>query len=443
MPSQQKPLNLAKELERKFPAEVLSTLREVGKFASQMGMTAYAVGGFVRDLLLGTPTLDIDIVIEGNGIALAQKLAKMWQADLTVHERFLTATLQWQLREPKSASTHAPIHACTLSRLDIATARKERYPSPAALPEVEPASILDDLWRRDFTINAMAICLDPKRFGELVDPTGGFNDLQRGIIRVLHERSFVDDPTRIFRAVRYEQRFGFKIERKTLRLICHARDESLLTKLSRDRIKHELWRMLQERDPTKPMRRLSKLRILPVIAPELCVTTKRLEWMRRANEWLNWFAEKFPEKRLEREWALLLTLLPNAKAMDSFFQRYQLGESERDFGLALLKALKRRTPKRPSSWVRWLNPLPLEAALVLAAKRSLPNDPLWQRYFLEWRWARPDITGEDLKACGILGRSISVGLQAALAVKLDEGADASKQLEVALRRAQRYRTSRR
>ncbi|MEJ7612380.1 MAG: polya polymerase, partial [Candidatus Fervidibacter sacchari] len=163
MPFQQKPLNLAKELERKFPAEVLSTLREVGKFASQMGMTAYAVGGFVRDLLLGTPTLDIDIVVEGNGIALAQKLAQMWQADLTVHERFLTATLQWQLREPKSASTHAPIHACTLSRLDIATARKERYPSPAALPEVEPASILDDLWRRDFTINAMAICLDPKR----------------------------------------------------------------------------------------------------------------------------------------------------------------------------------------------------------------------------------------------------------------------------------------
>ncbi len=442
MPSQQKPLNLAKELQRKFPAEVLSVLKEVGKVASQMGMTAYAVGGFVRDLLLGTPTLDIDISVEGNGIALAQKLAQMCEAGLTIHERFLTATLHWRSKEPKNAFTPALIRAFTLSRLDISTARKERYPSPAALPEVEPASILDDLWRRDFTINAMAICLDPKRFGELVDPTGGFNDLQRGIIRVLHERSFVDDPTRIFRAVRYEQRFNFKIERKTLRLICQARDESLLAKLSRDRIKHELWRILQERDPTKPMSRLSKLRILSIIAPELCVTKGRLEWMQKVNEWLNWFAEKFPEKPLEREWALLLPLLPTAEAVNSFSQRYQLGESERGCGLALLKALKRRTPKRPSGWVRWLNPLTLEAALVLAAKRSSPNDPLWQRYFLEWRWTRPDITGEDLKAHGILGRAISVGLQAALAVKLDEGADARRQLEVALRRAKQCQTSR-
>jgi len=259
----------------------------------------------------------------------------------------------------------------------------------------------------------------------------------------LHERSFVDDPTRIFRAVRYEQRFNFKIEPKTLRLICQARDESFLAKLSRDRIKHELWRILQERDPTKPMRRLSKLRILSVIAPELCVTKERLEWMRKANEWLNWFAEKFPEKPLEREWALLLPLLPTYEAVNSFSQRYQLGESEKECGLALLKALRRRTPKRPSGWVRWLNPLPLEAALVLAAKRSSPNDPAWQRYFLEWRWARPDITGEDLKAHGITGRAISIGLQAALAVKLDEGADARRQLEVALRRAQQCQTSRR
>jgi len=443
MSSQQKPLNLTKELRQKFPAEVLSILREVGKVASQMNMNAYAVGGFVRDLLLGAPTLDIDIVVEGDGIALAQKLAQMWRADLTVHERFLTSTLHWRLGEPKNAFVPAPIHAGILSRFDIATARKERYPSPAALPEVEPASIFDDLWRRDFSINAMAICLDPKRFGELVDPTGGFNDLRQGIIRVLHERSFVDDPTRIFRAVRYEQRFGFKIEHETLQLICRARDESLLTKLSRDRIKHELWRILQERDPTKPMRRLSKLRLLSIFAPELCVTKKRLEWMRRTNEWLNWFAEKFPEKPLEREWALLLPLLPTVEAVNSFSQRYQLGESERECGLALLKALKRRTPKRPSGWVRWLNPLPLEAALVLAAKRSSPNDPSWQRYFLEWRWAHPDITGEDLKAHGIAGRAISVGLRAALAVKLDEGADAHKQLEVALRKARQYQTSKR
>jgi len=270
-------MNLARELDERLPSSVTQALRTVGVIAESLGMAAFAVGGFVRDLLLGTPTLDVDIVAEGDGTKLAQALAKQWGGTVTVHERFLTATLHW-----------------AMGRWDVATARKERYPQPAALPKVEPATIADDLWRRDFSVNAMAICLSPDRFGELIDPTGGYDDLQKGIIRILHDGSFVDDPTRIFRAVRYEQRFGFRMDAKTLRLLCQARDESWLTKLSRDRIKHELWRTLQERDPTKPFQRLWQLGILQVVAPELRITKARLQWLKQTGRMAAMASRAFP-----------------------------------------------------------------------------------------------------------------------------------------------------
>ncbi len=415
------PMNLARELDERLPQSVVQALRTAGTIAESLGMTAYVVGGFVRDLLLGTPTLDVDIVTEGDGTKLAQGLAERWGGTVTVHRRFLTATLYW-----------------AMGRWDVATARKERYPQPAALPEVEPATIADDLWRRDFSINAMAICLSPDRFGELVDPTGGYDDLQKGVVRILHEGSFVDDPTRVFRAVRYEQRFGFRMDAKTLRSLRHARDESWLTKLTRNRIKHELWRILQERDPTKPLQRLWQLGILQVVAPELLITKARLQWMERIDEWLRWHQTHFPDETLQREWALLLALLPTADAVVTFCQRYQLGEWEQQSGLALLRVVRSRLPKRPSGWVRKFNPLPSEVALALAAKRSGVAGESWQRYFLEWRRTRSDITGEALKAQGFEGRAIAVGLQAALAAKLDDNADATEQLGVALRAAGRF-----
>lgn len=446
-------------MQERLPKEVISLLLEIGNLSTQKGMTSYVVGGFVRDLLLGVPTLDIDIIVEGDSIAFAKELAKLWEAELTIHERFLTATLNWKQfpqtlsalepaytiahsksQKTKHLNAYTPIRLQTfmLARIDIATARKESYLQPAILPEVEPATIFEDLLRRDFSINAMAICISPDRFGELVDPMKGHEDLKHGLIRVLHERSFIDDPTRIFRAVRYEQRFDFKIERKTLKLICQARDESVLTKLTRDRIKHELWRILQERNPIKPIGRLKQLGILMLIAPEIKATSKRLEWMKRTKDWLCWFAKNFPDKTFDKEWALILPLLPDENSVASFCQRFQLGKVEKASGVALLKAKKRQTPKRPSSWVRWLNPLPLEAALALAGMRAIVEDQNWQRYFLQWRWVRPDITGDDLKAQGIVGNAIAIGLQAALKAKLDKNASFDKQLKVALRRARQF-----
>ncbi|MCS7265735.1 MAG: hypothetical protein NZ805_12975 [Armatimonadetes bacterium] len=444
-------MKLTKLIEERLPEKVVSLLRKIGKLSSQKGMTAYVVGGFVRDLLLGEPNLDIDIVVEGDGIAFAKELSKLWALDLTIHQRFLTATLHWNKlselkfarihhRKPKPSQAHifkSP-SSYMLKRLDIATARKERYLQPALLPEVEPATILEDLLRRDFSVNAMAICIAPDRFGELVDPTGGHKDLEIGMIRVLHEKSFVDDPTRIFRAVRYEQRFGFKIERKTMQLIRQAKEESLLTKLSRDRIKHELWRILQERNPAEPVKRLKELGIWAIVAPEIKVTKRRLMWLKRTSQWLFWFAENFPEKALEREWALLLTLLPNENSISSFCQSYQLSEREKESGFKLLKAMKRKTPKRPSSWICQLNPLPLESVLALAGMKADIEDLDWQRYLSCWRWVRPDVTGDDLKAHGIVGRPIAIGLQAALKAKVDKNASFEEQLKAALRKVRQF-----
>lgn len=412
-------------LEQRLPSVVVALLRDIGAMAQGQGMTAYAVGGFVRDLLLGAPTLDVDIAVEGNGVALATAVAHRWQGRLTVHKRFLTATVQWMEH----------LSGFPLQRVDIATARKERYPQPAVLPEVEPASIADDLWRRDFSINAMALCLAPDRFGELIDLTGGYTDLQRGVIRALHDRSFIDDPTRIFRAVRYEQRFGFRIEPRTFRLLLSAK--MFLTLLTRDRIKHELWRVLQEREPEKPLQRLQRLSVLALTVPELRVTPRRLTWLKRLRAWLRWCAEHLPDRKVRHEWALLLPLLSNAEAVTRFCHRFQLSERERGDALALLQALRRPTPKRPSGFVWWLNPLSLEGALAVAARRAGVADLLWRRYFLEWRDARPDITGDDLKAFGISGRSIAVGLKAALSVKLNRNADAHQQLRAALRAVRR------
>ncbi len=414
-----------------LPNHLLPLLRQIGQVADQKGMRAYLVGGFVRDLLLGALTLDLDIVVEGNAVELAKHLAAQWKAAITVHPQFLTATVHGA-DEPTNALGG-------VRRIDFVTARRERYPHPAVLPEVEPATLWDDLWRRDFSINAMAISLAPDTFGNLIDPTNGYEDLQRRRIRILHDRSFVDDPTRIFRAIRYEQRFGFRMERKTFRLLCQARDDSLLSRLTRDRIKHELWRILQEREPEKALGRLHQLRICQVVAPELRPTPYRLQWLKRLRFWLEWHHQRFLQDSVEREWALLLPLLPSSEAIASFCQRFQLGERRRQDGEMFLRALTRKVTQRPSQWVEWLNPLSLEAVLAIAARRTLPGqDVLWDTYLTNWRFARPDISGEDLKAYGVQGHAIAIGLKAALAAKLDEQADANRQLQRALEAVQKH-----
>jgi len=204
----------------------------------------------VRDLLLERMTLDIDLVVEGDAIKLAQEIAPITKAKVTLHPHFGTAKLQWRNRSA-----------------DIATARAETYAHPGALPEVKSGTLTQDLARRDFTINAMAIELNPPHFGELIDLYNGQIDIEKEIIKALHNKSFSDDATRIWRAVRYEQRLEFSIEPATLAMI--KRDIDKLDTISGDRIRHELELVLKEELPEKTLQRADELGLLSKIHPSL------------------------------------------------------------------------------------------------------------------------------------------------------------------------------
>jgi tRNA nucleotidyltransferase (CCA-adding enzyme) len=259
-----KRLNLAREIEKQLPSELVNFMWMAGEIAHTRGEKLYLVGGVVRDLMLGQPNLDLDLVLEGNAIELAKQLKKSVNGKLTTHTRFNTAKLEWDQWS-----------------VDLATARTETYEKPGALPKVTPGSLEEDLTRRDFTVNAMALGLNPGLYGQPVDPLGGRDDLKNKLIRVLHEKSFTDDATRIWRALRYEQRFDFHLEKKTLGYL--KRDLDMLKTISADRTRYEIECILKEPLPEKVFMRAAGLGVLPHLFPGL-----------RGDGWLK---EKFEKAR--------------------------------------------------------------------------------------------------------------------------------------------------
>ena len=225
-------------------------ISRAAEIASADGVPLYLVGGVVRDLILGRMSLDVDLVVVGDAPDLARKLASDVGGKIKIHRRFGTATVRWG----------------GIS-IDIASARSETYSHPGALPAIQPGLIEDDLSRRDFTINAMAVRLDAPYYGELLDPHSGKSDLKKKLIRVLHEGSFIDDATRIFRALRYEQRFDFSLERSTETLL--SRDISQLNTISGDRIRHELELILREEYPEKVLERMDEVGVWSIIFPPM------------------------------------------------------------------------------------------------------------------------------------------------------------------------------
>jgi tRNA nucleotidyltransferase (CCA-adding enzyme) len=236
-------MNLAGSIKELLPENVVSLIRRAGEAARKQQQRLYLVGGVVRDLLLERHNLDIDLVIEGDAIKLAQEIAGHEPAKVTAHPHFGTAKLRWSDRS-----------------LDIATARAETYAKPGALPTVKPGTINDDLSRRDFTINAMAIELNPSHFGDIIDPHGGRQDIDKKLVRVLHDQSFRDDATRIWRALRYEQRLDFHLEKSTLELL--KKGIAWLDTVSGDRIRRELESVLREELPEKVLCRADELGVL-------------------------------------------------------------------------------------------------------------------------------------------------------------------------------------
>jgi tRNA nucleotidyltransferase (CCA-adding enzyme) len=293
--------NLSERLESALPATRLALLKAISQIARQQRSALYIVGGFVRDLLLDRPSLDFDLVVEGDAISLAQSLADQFGGRITSHARFGTAKWHIAGNRSKLASSLAAryshlenllIDPSDLPQsLDLITARSEFYTHPTALPTVERGSIKLDLHRRDFTINTLALRLDGHHYGELHDYWGGLNDLRQGLVRVLHSLSFVDDPTRMLRAVRFEKRFDFQIENRTLDLLYEARP--MLGRISGDRIRHELDHILVEANICQMLARLHELELLSTIH-------KSLTW----DEWTCSKIEAIPQDEPEDYWGL-------------------------------------------------------------------------------------------------------------------------------------------
>ena len=303
------------------PSWVQRLLGTIRKVADTQDVSVYLVGGMVRDLLLGRPNEDVDLVVEGDGIAFAAALADAVGGRHHPHAPFLTAVVT----VPGGF------------RVDVASARTEFYRTPAALPEVETSLIRQDLYRRDFTINSLAVALSGQRHGELVDFFGGRKDIQRREIRVLHSLSFIDDPTRALRAVRYARRLGFEIASDTRNLIETALAEDVFERLSGQRLRRELEHLLAEPHPTPALALVAELGLLPAISPELAWSEDVCNHLMEVEGQVAWYRleELGPEPE---SWVLFLgglALLAQPGAVNGLVRRLQLVGSYRDRFLAL------------------------------------------------------------------------------------------------------------
>ncbi|MFH7320607.1 CBS domain-containing protein [Desulfurivibrio sp. D14AmB] len=394
LPSLERNRNLQNLMVERLGRNVVILLRTIGEVAAAKKYHAFAVGGFVRDLLLHERNFDLDVVIEGDGVAFARELAARLGGEVRVHKKFATAVVKL----PGGR------------KVDVATARLEYYDYPAALPTVELSSLKLDLYRRDFTINAMAIHLNPESFGTLVDFFNSQNDLKEKKIRVLHNLSFVEDPTRIFRAVRFEQRMGFTIGRHTERLIKNAVGMNLFDRFFGYRFFGELRLILSEDNPLPAIRRLDQFGLLPFLHPRLRLEPRLENILNEAQLALAWHKLLYLEQPC-RAWLvyfLALTALLKRQELDALCRRFEVPERIRRTLLEQKWAaqeaatvLRRGAPSSNSAIHHLLVGLAPEGLLYLmaiirkkAAKKAI------SLYVTELSTIRSEINGEDLKRLG-------------------------------------------
>ncbi|MEK6640491.1 MAG: polya polymerase, partial [Nitrospirota bacterium] len=378
-----------------------SLLRELGNLADEGGVSLYLVGGVVRDLLLKQETWDLDLTVEGDGIAFSRLVADRYGAGLAVFERFATARLAF----PDGL------------KMDIATTRRESYAQPALLPTVQPASIEEDLSRRDFTINAMAIQLNRARFGQLFDPYGGQCDLRARVIRVLHAGSFQDDPTRIFRAIRFEQRFGFRLDPATARLLAQAASMNLIQRLSGPRLQNEVLLLFAERDPVRAIARLGQLKLLRFLHRHLGYTKSVKRTVAAVPKALAWWGRRFPDSVIDKPIVYLMALSSESSqaVVATMIRRLALSREQakkmstgRDRGNRALKRLTDSGAVRHSQVFRLLADFSDEALVLLLAKQRSTQSGLrglLKRQLVAYmknKAVKTVLTGRDLQAMGLL-----------------------------------------
>ncbi|MEK6651457.1 MAG: CBS domain-containing protein [Nitrospirota bacterium] len=390
--------NIALLLREKFPPLIYDLLKLTGEVADQSGINAYLVGGSVRDLLRGEQNLDIDIVVEGDGISFAKVLGERLHAKVRTHDRFGTAKI-----------------IADKLKLDVASARTEYYESPAALPTVETSSIKKDLHRRDFTINTLAVKLNLKDFGLLMDFFGGQRDLREKTLRVIHNLSFIEDPTRAFRAVRFSERFGFKLSKHTENLIKSTIKMNLFNRLSGTRLYEELLLAFNETEPVKTLRRLSEFGLLKVIHPNLAFSSELESTLQSMFETRAWFNLLFlvvdstlREESPDRGALYLMALLSGLKEAEikDAIERLSAAPKVRELiikGIPQSKDVLRRLPlNNPVDLYHLLSGISLEVLLFsMAVSRDKQKQKSISQYLIELRKIKPVLKGDDLKKMGV------------------------------------------
>jgi len=380
---------------KNLPQKIKYLIALARKVSKETKMPAYLVGGFPRDLILGAKDWDLDITVEGNGIKFAENLAKRLNSGLIRHERFGTATLILGHR----------------LKVDIATTRKEIYPFNASLPVVRLGSLKEDLMRRDFTINAMALSLSGRAGQKLIDIFGGKKDLTAGKIRVLHDLSFKDDPTRILRAIRFQQRYNFKIEPKTLRLLKEAINLGLLNKVNPHRMRDELMLMLKEKNPSGQLKQLCALGGLSFISNKLKPVNSTYGLFKSIGKEISWFAQNFPTYRQLDTWliyfAALLKPLTLAEIKKITWTLALARDEEKrlisccKINQRFIRRLKNKQIK-PMQVFTLLKPLSYEAIIFLRSISQSRNLKQHIADFLKiYNRVRLYVSGDDLRNLGV------------------------------------------
>lgn len=413
--------NLARRMQRSMPKKIMRLLRLIGDMAQEKHSAVFVVGGFVRDIIMGMKNFDIDIVMEDDAIEFSRRFSEKVKGSLVVHKKFGTATvvMPWSLTGSERF------------KVDIATARKEKYKTPAALPDVEFSSLRDDLYRRDFTINAMAITINKNNFGQLIDFFEGRRHLQEKVISVLHKGSFIDDPTRIFRAVRFEQRFGFKIDRHTEKLIKTAIKIDMFGKTEKQRIRDELILMLKEEDPVRIILRMRQLDELRFIHPKIKVKRDLISLFKSIDEVCHWYNDSPLRKRSLDRWIIYLMALFDTLGRRSVKDlcdkfAFRRGDKRRiisykGHGENALDGLSKKRRLQPSVVYKKLHPLSYEVILLLLAKaRQNATKEAIRNFLLRYNSIRIKTKGDDLEKLGFKpGPNLGKALNKILCAKID------------------------
>ena len=387
--------SVRRPLEELIPKRVMGILRRAGEVAQLREEQAYLVGGAVRDLLLRKQNLDIDLVIEGEGIPFAKQLSQEFPgARVRGHEKFGTAVILF----PDGF------------KIDVATARHEYYARPGALPTVEISSMKRDLYRRDFTMNTLAIALNPQVLGKLIDFFGGARDIKEGIIRVLHNLAFVEDPTRILRAVRFSTRFGFSIGKHTLTLMKAAIKMKMFDKVEGKRLLNELIHMLDEKNPLRPLSMMGEMGILRALHPALAFSAKTKELVESVAGVLSWWKFLFLKDRVA-PWMVYFSSLTDSSGEAQFEEallrfsipapRVKRLAAERTDSRRVLNLFARGILERPSEIAGTLRRFSMESLLFMMAKTSREQTRMAiSEYITTLRMVTPVLSGKDLTRLG-------------------------------------------